>query len=761
MPNPTEAEILNFLEQFFGAGNKFELEKIQQNKGNQTKIRPWVERLTQGEPQSTILPRWRENNRVDWYGIALSERQLRSLCEELMAFVGPTYSTFRGQRAQLNLEDPVEAAVFQFTNGVAVKVCGHETVGGAPAVWKAVERMRRVSDRACRRTSEYPRPTGRVLRDFYMALQAKDRISAEKELQYLLEQHRLGALNLLFLRVQLLAELEKWQELLDLPELPQLLQIRRPFAVTQALLVAVYCTQLQHFENNNAPASAAAYFGEVVFPRYGNLLTVRGSNKRPEVLKLFMLLAVSGNPTRPDLRDQLLAVSDLNPLDTRYLQQLAALLGDPTPEYPTDPIKRAEQWLKAGNYESAFAVLGQISPSPGQVFLLLRCAYELQTLEAENLVIQVFEQLSSEDKATILSSRWNRDYLTKLQGISCPVAGEMSAPELIPTNWIEWFSQVAKNPNWERALQVARQGSMEWDVNTLLNDPTAIKQFTQLQQQVFAEAETVLHNALPYLLAFFQKDEKFPRPEFKQLYRLLLELLVFSTDGADADLSLLNDLAIALFTLGSNEIQYNEIVEYILELWNNFAAPKKIDWILALLDILVMYPCLVEEKRSQLLFAVAETFRRFSERIDDEQWSVFRSLVTDLKLEESLCDLFDTNATETQPEVQGESNVFELLKGQSILIYTLTESAAFRAKKILEASCRDITVYLNHDRGGSDRLLQRVKNCDLIVMVTASAKHAATNFIEANRPSHLSPILFVNSKGSTGILREIRKYLIE
>jgi hypothetical protein len=90
--------------------NKFDLGKIERGEGKQAKIRPWVELLTKGEPQPTILPCWRSES-VDWYAIAFSERQLRRLSEELMAFVGPTYSTFRGQRAQLN---PQEQAVAEF-----------------------------------------------------------------------------------------------------------------------------------------------------------------------------------------------------------------------------------------------------------------------------------------------------------------------------------------------------------------------------------------------------------------------------------------------------------------------------------------------------------------------------------------------------------------------------------------------------------------------------------------------------------------------
>lgn len=80
-------------------------------------------------------------------------------------------------------------------------------------------------------------------------------------------------------------------------------------------------------------------------------------------------------------------------------------------------------------------------------------------------------------------------------------------------------------------------------------------------------------------------------------------------------------------------------------------------------------------------------------------------------------------------------------------------------KIILAAACQDVKVYLSHDHGGNDRLRQWVRNSDIVVVVTASAKHSATGFIEANRPSHLAPILLVNSRGSASMLRVIREYL--
>lgn len=758
MTNSTNADVRRFLEQFFGTGNQLDLGKIERGEGSHAKIRPWVERLTQAEPQPTVLPRWRTGG-VDWYGIAQSDRQLRRLSEELMAFIGPTYSTFRGQRAQLNLQDSVEAAVYEFTGGAAVKFCGNAPDGRATAVWDALERMRQVSDRKVKRSAEIPRPTGRVLRDFYMALQAGDRLSAEKELQYLLDQHRLDALNLLFLRVQLLAELEQWNELLDLPELPNLLQVRRPFAVTQALLQAVYRTELQQFEENNAPTSAVAYFQEVVFPRYSNLFAVRAGSKLPEVLKLFMLLAVGGESPRPALRDELLTTPAIDESHTCYLQRLAALLPDATPPREGKPLQRAEQLSKDGDYDQAFSLLGDAPPSKEKVRLLLQCAYELQTLAAEKAALQAFDELTPDDQNALQKIRWNQNYLTQLRGSQDAVTEDTPSAESVPTNWLEWLSQLDKNKNWERALYVAQQGSTEWDAASLLAEPGAVEQFAELLDKVGSKAEIVLHNALPYLLAFFQKDEQFPRREFLTLYNSLLELLVLSTKGGDADLVLFNELAIALLTLGIDRAKYIDIVGHAIDLLNQFAAPKTVDWVLDFLDVLVVYPCPVKETRSQLLFTTAETLRQFAGRMDEDQWGVFRSLVKDLNLQESLPDLFGEQASLVEQSLEGEANIFQKLKDKSVLIYTLTESAALRVKNILEAACQGVKVHLSHDKGGNDQLRQWVRNSDVVVMVTASAKHAATGFIEANRPSHLSKIMMVNSKGSASMLRKIRQYL--
>lgn len=220
-------EIREFLEQFFGKGNRLKLAQVEgRSAATSVFFRPWLTRLAKRLP--TVLPCAHEME-TDWYGIAFSEQQFRGLQEELTAFIGPTWSTFRGQRATLDLSNPVEAAVQELTQGNAFKFRGRQdSTGRSTELRNALSRMVKVLDRKTSGSYKAPRATGRVLRDFYTALRVSDRSAAEKELQYLRNQNRLDTLNLLFLRVQMLAELQAWNELLHLPELADLLQVRRP-----------------------------------------------------------------------------------------------------------------------------------------------------------------------------------------------------------------------------------------------------------------------------------------------------------------------------------------------------------------------------------------------------------------------------------------------------------------------------------------------------------------------------------------------------
>jgi hypothetical protein len=121
----------SFLKRFFAPPNRLTI-------ASKPELAHWVARLSGPEPKATVLPCWRDGAIVDWYGLAFSDRELRTLAEGLTAFVGPSYSTFRGQAAELDRADPIEAAVCELVAGRAFKFRGAD----AREVWRALERLR-------------------------------------------------------------------------------------------------------------------------------------------------------------------------------------------------------------------------------------------------------------------------------------------------------------------------------------------------------------------------------------------------------------------------------------------------------------------------------------------------------------------------------------------------------------------------------------------------------------------------------------------
>ncbi len=747
-------ELRPFLEQFFGDVNLLNLHEIETASHPTNILEPWLKRIESGLP--TVLPCKRQQG-TDWYGIAQSERQLRNLGEHLTAFVGPTWSTFRGQRASLDLTDPVEATIDAFTEGRAFKFQGlANDKGQSKQLWQALERMRQVLDHKVDLSYQVPRATGRVLRDFFMALQARDRAAAESQLQYLQTHNRLDPSNLLFLKVRMLSDLEEWKKLLNLPELPDLLQTRRPNEVTQALIRAVYQQELNRFETTNAVQSAVTYFHESILPQYSSLYNARANSRQPETVKSFMLLAIGGEAPNVALRDELLSIPGLRAEDRAYLEQLANLSPTqpaPPPTAIADPLQKAEEAGQRLAWDEVLEFAPQTPPSLRKAQLLFQVFYELETLETQREALNAYKELSAEDQEALGNTRLGRDCLKQLRGDEKPT-------EEIPGNWLNWLQQLQQNPDWDLALDVARRGEKEWDITQLLEENGATQEFANLLETVGGNtaSENSLTNALPHLLGAFQNDDEYPRREFVSIYTYLLDLLAFTCEGGDPDLVLFNELVTALFKLGVNQSTYREIIDYGLDLWERYSSPAKVDWVLDFINVLVIQPCPEKVIRDQLLFKVADSIQDFANRIDEVQWTLFRSLITYLKLEASFPDLMAQGQDKENSE-QNSQDIFQKLKNKAVLIYTLTEPVAQRVKSFLENICEGITVHLSHDKGGNDRLRKWVQNDDLVVIVTASAKHAATGFIEQNRSG--SPLLRINSKGSASMIREIRRYLDE
>ena len=240
-----------FLRTFFASPNHIVYERLETYSvhGN---LRHRVQQLLEDPPRATVLPFvYEDSSGKVWhlnYALAFSESQFRQLGSDLQAFVGPTYAGFVLQRATLNRDIPIQRAVLELTGGFAYRFFSPTDPELNRRFLSSLELMSRVTSRARVRRYDLHRSTGRILRDFYVALEAGDRSGAEFLIQELRDHARLDALNLTFLRIQLLSRLGASKELMELPNIADVLRLRRPPLVTGALVEAVYNVNIGRFE---------------------------------------------------------------------------------------------------------------------------------------------------------------------------------------------------------------------------------------------------------------------------------------------------------------------------------------------------------------------------------------------------------------------------------------------------------------------------------------------------------------------------------
>jgi hypothetical protein len=187
-------------------------------------------------PGPAILPLVDLDGRTTYYAVAGDDEQARHLGEVIGAFIGPTSSTFTGRSLQPDAYDQVQAALVRFT-GSPSRVFRFDVVTSErDRVQAQIRRLLTTWTARPKRSLGDIVPLGRVLADFEDALDRGDEDRARQLLyEQLLRQGRLSGPNRLFLEARFLAVFELWTVFDALPDLGDLLRLRRPALVSDAL----------------------------------------------------------------------------------------------------------------------------------------------------------------------------------------------------------------------------------------------------------------------------------------------------------------------------------------------------------------------------------------------------------------------------------------------------------------------------------------------------------------------------------------------
>jgi hypothetical protein len=370
---------------------------------------------------------------------------------------------------------------------------------------------------------------------------------------------------------------------------------------------------------------------------------------------------------------------------------------------------------------------------------LIEQATEAPSVQRVSVAREAMSALSTDDLAVIAGS-----------GVSQRSLAEIDANNsYLPNNWADWLAKLGE-PGFSNAAIVARDAISIWPVE-------AFKAKAQADSFADTLVEIGISNdlrrerlieSLPSLVNWVKADPGYPRGAMRELYVALLQLFSLLEGVGEADRHAATDLLDACLTLGVSTQAYRALLADFKPLIAPGAGDSSIYWIIELASMLLEHPTPDPSARLGLLNVALGSFQSMLRLLSRGQRAAYNRVAEGAQWP-------------TLPEIlEGDARVgLERLKGQSIAIYTLTESAARQAEAVLKAQEPSLTIALAHDHVASQRLSRLARDSDVFVMTAASAKHAATDCILANRGDGI--LLYAPGRGFSGIVRIVEEYALK
>lgn len=669
-----------------------------------------------------------------YYAVAADATQWRRLRPLLMAFVGPTVTSFDGMPAELLPRIPVEQYLLSGTQYITARIVPGSEQKHRQMARRALERLLITVGQAPAITATIPRATSHLLARFVDCLNGNDRPSAEGILEICGNELRVDALNLTFLRIRLLSHFSDWHGILALPEFPSLCHTRKPPAVTATLLEALWQVYLAPFHETDSFDALQERWLADVRPFASLLLHLPiPPDSSPGILYLFAWQASADTTLSEELKAALVPYRD-------RLGEFAAKLGIPHNLHAAAASKVAPIGAADSNPD---AKSDGDPVSRAQHALVV--AEDVNTLASISEALARVAQLSEQERKALLRSELFR---------STWQAVEAELGSALPTDWEAWLAHLPDS-SFTAALSVLERAVTEWPVSTL-TDTVDIERLATALSSVpdGPPADARLADSLPLLVAWVARDAAFPRPAMVPVYEALLFHLVLGARRGTAVFESAAVLIRALLAVGLTPSRYATLLEDCLALTGEGVGTRNVYWLLDILEETFLNQAPSPQARDSFSCSVQSRLAPLHHRLTPGQRVSLHTLGSALSW--LPMDGERIGALDVSEKVQ---SLAAALHSQTIGIYSLTESAARQAAQVLKQLDSSVKILLSHDAVGTPALKTMAQGVDLMIVATASAKHAATGFIQQMRPRE-KPIRFAAGRGFSSIIRTIEEYYL-
>jgi hypothetical protein len=577
-----------------------------------------------------------------------------------------------------------------------------------------------------------------LVNEFELAIVAGDPAAARDAFAELRRRGLLGAENLRFLEIRLLAADRRWSELATAPDLGDLAGLRRPWVVTEDLLTALYRDRVLPYEQADDVSSAIAASAALVDEVPG-LFAGRGPLRSADVLKLFALRYALPHGAGPERVYELVDEPSLSPAERGWIARIAESLVPAPP-----PARSAHDALLDGDLDLAFA-LAQTEPAGrNQTDVLIACADELQTLDAAEAAIAALNALSDADRTALLDRKRIRSAVDGLRALLAPDEDESPTP---PRTWTDWLTHLLETSDWSNSQAVAICGELEYSAADL-DDPAAADALPALVEQVAdSPRRQALQDALPQIVGWLERQDLDPRVA-RPMHDAILTAVAFATDRGAGSLETAYNATESLIRAGVDEAGYQDVLDKLDAIWRRMEAGANVPWLSDILELLSFQP----GPRAQLLSfcaAVLASVLVLVRQLDSDLLLTLAATIESFGAEELATELRTAAAQAVQTQVDPD-----VLAGRLIGIYTLTPQVAIRAREGIERRFPGVRVQIDSSYDSSSSLEHLAATADYMIVSIRSAKHAATEAIERYRPRQL-PTLIPRGRGSSRMVEAL------
>lgn len=741
---------LSWIKRFFSGDNQLTWQSIREGyaPGIQlAQVLPWLSILSKGliSEFPIILPIYKQNGTVVWYGMAQNNQLFSQLCDEINSFIGSSYTDIKTLSFSNDNSDQEKAIIEQF--GECVISFTANTTSNQSKIEESLLVYNKLLSRRPKLPNRMQRPFGKVRADFDIALLAGNSKNAEIFLDELIKFGRIDSAQQKCFEIRMLSGLGRQMELArNHPLICSVVDLQLPAKILIDIIDALYEIYIRPIEKNSDVTVIFKSFKQNILRPFGaSLFKDRKGIRHPTILRLFLLFElVQDNPSRN--RCDLILSAYPEQAEGRKLavHWYEGLPVDYVNLQPTTSEQIIKQALVDEDYDLAYDLcLKWTSPNYWIYSTLIRCATELSDLKVKKKILDLCNSLPLEITSKFISKDLNR--IENLKAVC-----EIQTIQESDFTWLVWAESVNKGATLSSSIKILDDYISKWSVDEYIYEQDTCANLARLIGNANTLQVDIYRAAFPFFVEFFVERPNHECRTFIPIYVAILEILALSGSLSPDELEIVFSITLVLLSTGISYKVYIETIDALQLIVKSNNSIVSLDWALNISELLIVYQSEDDgNSRLTLFYDVISIVKTTLHRVTRPQADLLELLAKDYEYDISALFPRD-NCVDVSASNKAE---FEGYIG----IYTLTDGAGQRAKRLLEGYFPQAKVETNNDHEATEKLRSLAKNADIFVFAWKSSKHQAYFCVKDARQN--KDIVLPLGKGTASIVKSTLDYI--